>query len=198
MAGVTYIPLSSSHPSSSSQLWSGKFGGCGLFRAHDTSSTTVAWGPFRSGLMSSTTPTPFSGLTHPAWARAPWVWVEEWASWYWNGQWWDGRYRVWNGGHWVKPDFWGGLGCCCEFGYCCRMCPHGYNTGPRGCFWCGHHGCCRRSNCSHPCCEQVSPRHVVKRLKTVLSKPPDLLGERLGDEVLQKIAEFIIDEPDLT
>ncbi len=72
------------------------------------------------------------------------------------------------------------------------------SPGPVGCFWCGHSGCCRCSNCGHPSSEEVSPRHVVKRLQKVLSKPPDLLGKRLGDEVLQKIAEFIIDEPDMT
>ena len=62
------------------------------------------------------------------------------------------------------------------------------------CFLCGDDGCCRCSTCGHPCCVQVSPGHVVKRLQKVLSKG-DVLGGVLGFDMLLKIAEFIIDYP---
>ena len=115
-------------------------------------------------------------------------------AWYWNYQWWRNDWYVWSGSNWVKPDYWGGLGCSCNDGRCCRMCPHGFQSGPGRCYCCGNTGCCRCSNCEHPCCQQVSPRHVVKRLQKVLSKG-DVLGGVLGSAMLLKIAEFIIDGP---
>ena len=127
-----------------------------------------------------------------------WVWSEDWGAWYWNNQWWSHDWYVWNGYHWLERDYWCGLGRSCDEGRCCRMCPHGYQLGRRNlggkCFLCGDDGCCRGSNCGHPCCEQVSPGHVAKRLQKVLSKG-DVLGGMLGSDVLLKIAEFIIDYP---
>ena len=130
--------------------------------------------------------------------RPTWVWPDPnlWVDGEWTGweRWWvldEGNRR------WVLPNYWGGLGCSCNDGYCCRMCPHGYHTGPRICPTCGCHGSCRCSNCEHTCCEQVSPRRVVKRLREVLSKK-DVLYRRLGEEMLLKIAEFIITEPNRT
>ena len=58
----------------------------------------------------------------------------------------------------------------------------------------GNKGSCRCSNCEHPCCQQVSPEHVVKQLQKVLSKE-DVLGGVLGVEMLHMIAEFIITYP---
>ena len=132
--------------------------------------------------------------------QGPWVWDEEWGCWKWNDQWWNGNaqmgYYVWHDvRRWCKPEWWGGLGCSCNVGRCCRMCPHGYQFRPGLCFWCGNNECCRWwSNCGHPCCQQVSPKHVVKRLQEVLSKG-DVLGGVLGPNMLLKIAEFIITYP---
>ena len=127
-------------------------------------------------------------------AARRWVWSERWGAWYWNYQWRRSDWYVWSGHRWVKPDYWGGLGCSCDDGRCCRMCPHGFQSGPGRCYCCGKTGCCRCSNCEHPCCQQVSPEHVVKRLQKVLSKE-DVLGGVLGVNMLHKIAEFIITYP---
>ena len=130
-------------------------------------------------------------------AARRWVWSEEWGAWYWNYQWWTHDWYVWNGHIWVEPTYWGGLGCSCLEGRCCRMCPHGYQLGGRrlgeSCFLCGDVGECRTSNCAHPCCKQVSPKHVVKRLRKLSKR--DVLGGVLGSNMLLKIAEFIINYP---
>ena len=114
----------------------------------------------------------------------------------WNGEWWEEGWYVWDDDRakWRDPQYWGGLGCSCNEGYCCRLCPHGKQLGHRRCRTCGTNGSCRSGNCGHPCCTQVSPGHVQKRLRKLF--PPLHLRLRYSKErMLHRIAEYIVNEP---
>ena len=70
------------------------------------------------------------------WNRRWWFWVyrqepadpnrgypvHRYDAQYWNGEWWDEGWYVWMRAAraWRKPNYWGGVGCSCDDGYCCR------------------------------------------------------------------------------
>jgi hypothetical protein len=127
-------------------------------------------------------------------------WVNMWCPLrrgvFWSAQWWDEGWYVSSSpwGPWLRPEYWGGLGCSCNNGYCCRLCAHGKQLGPGLCRKCGTNESCRRGNCGHPCCTQVSPGHVQQRLRKLF--PPLHLRLRYSKErMLHRIAEYIVNEP---
>ena len=140
------------------------------------------------------------------WNRRWWFWVyrqeptyivdgflvHRYPAQYWNGKWWNEGWYVFTGAprSWQRPNYWGGVGCSCDDGHCCRKCPVNLYYRCRGC---GNNEDCRSSRCGHPCCAQVSPEHVVKQLKRL--RFHRRLTEMLTDDVINNIAGWLVDEP---
>ena len=59
---------------------------------------------------------------------------------------------------WVRPTYWGGIGCSCDDGHCCRTCRRGDPNSPNKCAICGNGDICKANLCNHPCCAQASRR----------------------------------------
>ncbi len=113
---------------------------------------------------------------------------------YWDDQWWDEGWYVFTGAprSWQKPNYWGGVGCSCDGGHCCRRCPNRVRSRSR-CRGCGNNEACRASRCGHPCCAQASPERVVQGLKRLHFH--GRLTEKLTDDVINNIAGWLVDEP---
>ena len=117
---------------------------------------------------------------------------------FWYGRWYIPGWYVWAGAprSWVRPNYWGGVGCSCDDGHCCRRCPNRIRFHYR-CRACGNNEDCRASLCRHPCCAQVSPERVVERLAILYPPLHQELTEALEYRwnIINNIAGYIVDEP---
>ena len=96
---------------------------------------------------------------------------------------------------WVRPTYWGGIGCSCDDGHCCRTCRRGDPNSPNKCAICGNDDICKANLCNHPCCAQASPERVAERVKFIVPTLHRKLTVALGNEVLNLSAGWIVEEP---
>ena len=95
---------------------------------------------------------------------------------------------------WIRSNYWGGVGCSCNDGDCCRRCPRLLPSYDR-CEICGNNHLCGTNRCFHLCCAQASPERVVERLEFIVRTLHRKLTVALGDELLTMIAGWLVDEP---
>ena len=95
---------------------------------------------------------------------------------------------------WVRPTYWGGIGCSCDDGHCCRTCRRDIGDNPK-CAVCGNDDICNDNLCDHPCCRHASEFRVVERLEIIVPTLHRKLTVALGDELLRRIADYLRDEP---
>ena len=138
------------------------------------------WDPFRHRPTWMYPHPFFRPAPHPGWSGYETWWVLDEAN-----------------RRWVRPTYWGGLGCSCDDGHCCRTCRRGRGLDgmlPK-CAVCGNTDICKLALCAHPCCRHANEFRVVERLEIIVPTLHRKLTVALGDELLRRIADYLRDEP---